>query len=222
MVCERCVLWDNNCMEQFSPEIELPPHFFYHHARPIETIDRSKIARQVDPLTWATKEEYEYFEPFSRLYGAIKKVIGFYPVFMAVGPRKEDMQMTGIFRQKEQRFSPRGKEYVLFSFSGNNLRSPVFCDYAVWDGIWADFSLSPRTELTPKEIESLLKPEWKISDWMKLLAREPGSVQALVPQLDLARADRVCAPSERARETLVAMGFRGVELLSKQGKRRFI
>ncbi len=53
----------------------------------------------------------------------------------------------------------------------------------------------------------VLRRSWRPSDWLRLARRTPGSVQAVVSELDLRTADEIWAPSQRVARSLLQRGF---------------
>ena len=58
----------------------------------------------------------------------------------------------------------------------------------------------------------IFKYPWGRSDWMKKARKDPHSVQAVVPSLDLTKADLVSVRNHQTKLELENMGFNNVEV----------
>jgi hypothetical protein len=192
-------------MELFTPAIEkeniLPTT--YHHARPLESVKHG-IVRSSSPLNYM--EDRELANYFDKAYKWFEKTKGFYPLFLAVGRKDEDIRMTGIQNQWSRKL-PEERNDVLFSFDElpNN---GVFVDFDYWHIILN----SPSGELTKREMQSLFRPSWIKNDWITKANKDPHSVQLLVRELDLRSAKSVLARNIETKIKLERMGFNNVSV----------
>jgi len=151
-----------------------------------------------------------WYEP---AYQWLASKVSFYPLFLAAGESRTAHQLTGYSNQfhRRQPDQPLRNE-VLFSFS--DLPEPIsFQDYSYWhlplgagyDSCWPH---QPEdVQVSASDERSILKRSWRRSDWLRWERREPGSVQAVVPELDLTQATRVWCRNQPTRQRLLRMGF---------------
>jgi hypothetical protein len=111
---------------------------------------------------------------------------------MSVG-RFDDRRTVGITQYYN--YKP-----VLFSYS--DTLGGVFTDYKVWENILFGLVESPSDAR-----DQLFRPNLTREDWIKKSLAEPGSVQLLVPSLDLSKADKICARTHSQVDELAELGF---------------
>ena len=204
----------------------------FHHTRPLEHVvfgpvrsePRADEMRPDGPC-----DPYDDFHDqlmFETSYRWLEERLGFWPTFLAVGDHEEARRMTGYANQFSRRIGWSAKEGPLYRKAGEIDNNVLFSFSSVPEARYSDYSswhylLSGRhtckddehgfdiiDEYTPKNIENLvLKESWRESDWLRTATREPGSVQAVVPELELSTASRVTVRNQATRKKLIAMGF---------------
>jgi hypothetical protein len=150
-------------------------------------------------------------------YRWLAERIGFWPIFLAVGETAEDRRLTGYQSQFSRR---RGwdsfgqpRDQVLFSYTD----APAevrFVDYINWHLVLNAVHSrdgdphQPYVELdNSRHQASILRRSWRQSDWLRHARRHPGSVQAMLPQLDLRAADQIWTPNRPVATALHRLGF---------------
>lgn len=168
---------------------------------------------------------------FETAYEWLAQRCGFWPLFLAVGNQEDDLRLTGYdwqFRRKlpeethplQRRLQDEQRNLVLFSWRLPPHRQVVYSDHDNWHmvlnsvrnkrgGGVHDLEVASDEPWTmkPRWERSVLRPSWPASRWLAQARRRPGSVQAVVPELDLASADLITCRNQRTFEQLVAMGF---------------
>lgn len=204
-----------NFDQQFVESKERQKMLTYHHSRPLSAVTFGEVVQSPAIASAKNPEDAEDAEWFEQKYRWLEKQIGFYPLFMAVGRRNDDLRMTGYQNQwrKVLSRSREGNTYrkrgqidnnVLFSYVAPPDKM-VFTDYDIWNVI-----LSMSKEPESKLVQSLLKPSWIKNDWITKANKEPESVQVLVPKLDLSLANSVMVRNEKTKRELEKMGFKNV------------
>lgn len=193
---------------------------------PSAEITRQKVmeeSRLRDPE--AKIEDWELdFEVKPNLW--LQAHVGFYPLFLAVGSRPDDIRMTGYdsqWRRKQLEWydNKAKKRRSLLRKAGRFRNSPlfsfvaipegtIFLDYEVWfyvlNGSHCDYKIAPSV------VRRIFKPSYNRADWLRFAKSDSGSVMAVVPRLDLATADRIWVRNEDAKAECLAMGFRNVQV----------
>jgi hypothetical protein len=189
----------------------------YHHAvdlafvpGPVEL--RSTPGSELCPGWHETAGEGEYppdalwFEP---AYAWLAERAGFWPLFLAVGESDDDLRLTGYQDQWRRALAP-SPERVLFSYA--DLPDPlVFSDHSLWHIVlsWAMNAGHPDPRMSRPvsrgEERQILRRSWPRARWLRYTKRY--AVQACVPALDLAAADRVWCRNQATRRELVRRGF---------------
>ena len=156
-------------------------------------------------------------------YEWLAKNAGYWPLFVSIGRERYSLLASGYGDQWRRilGWGPDGTWYrvagtapnsVLFSF--REIVGPLqFSDIGNWCVVLNSvrrIEVAPWHELEP--ISSfwkrlILKPSWSNSDWLRRARRSPGTVQAVVPDLDLRRADQVLCRNAATRRLLLALGF---------------
>lgn len=198
----------------------------FHHARELEHVHYGAV-RQVrlsevlgpEPTECLRRgecpldrwhEEAIWFEP---AYDWLAERIGFHPLFLSVGDCEDAWRMTGYDAQFHRtRKAEWVRNKVMFSFA--DLPEPLsFQDYAAWHVALGGVHLgSGRTHhrevsVSPYWERAILKRSYRRSDWLRMARRDPGSVQAAVPELDLRSAERTWCRNKRTARELERMGF---------------
>lgn len=181
----------------------------YHHARPLE-YSLYSVVRQ--------EQGVDFFD-FEGAYRWLEKEVGFYPLFLAVGPTEEDKRMTG-YQNQWRRLLARGKdlrEYrkkgeidnqVLLSFL--NISDGIFMDYEYWHIVLNSALNDYEVNKWVKKL--IFRPTWNKNRWLDYAEREPHSVQLIVPELDLREAEVVWVRNRKTQEELKNIGFPNVEV----------
>lgn len=149
-------------------------------------------------------------------YEWLAEQVGFYPLFLAVGTSADDKRITGY----QVQFHPESERSpeALFSYKEKPGSPLLFNDYDQWHIIINDALNSLESlgggrhtrrlpEVSDVVRRLVMKPSWRDSDWLRRVRRQTHSVQAVVPSLDLAAADRVWCADDETRAALVDQGF---------------
>lgn len=182
--------------------------YFFHHKRPLEYSNFQSVA-QLQGID----------EDFEIAYEWVERKVGFYPLFLAVGNTPESIQMTGYQNQWQKLLGfdgskkiYRGKgeqdNFVLFSFK--DLPDGIFMDFHDWHLVLN--SRKAGNEVTSQDEISIFKPSYTKSDWMRYAKKNPHSVQFIMPELDLAKADLVSVRNKETQKQLQDKGFGNVEV----------
>ncbi|MCK4614484.1 MAG: hypothetical protein KAU14_06750 [Thermoplasmata archaeon] len=176
----------------------------YHHCRSLESIIFGEV-----------KSPPAYSGPdFKDAYLWLKKEVGFYPTFLAVGTTEEDIRMTGYqdnWRVKisDKKCRKRGEfpNMVLFSFEDVD---GIFTDYDYWhlvlNASYKDY------QMTDYEKRLIFKPSWQKSKWLRKANKNPHSVQLITKTLYLPGAERIWVRNRQTKKLLEFRGFRNVEV----------
>jgi hypothetical protein len=178
----------------------------YHHARPIETVQFG-IVKSVSPLNYFPEEDRDLAVFFNKAYEWLEKELGFYPLFLAAGRADEDRQLTGYPNQ--WRLDNRSSNYALFSFR-QIPENGRFVDFDAWHMV---LNLQPNEELGARERQTILRPSWIRNDWISYANKYPGSVQYVVPSLDLRTADSVWVRNQESKRRIERLGFKDVSVV---------
>lgn len=159
------------------------------------------------------------YEPAYR-YAAER--IGFWPLFLAVGEHPDAQRLTGYDNQFRRAIAwgPTGTTYrpaggfpddVLLSWQSAPAEQLVHSDYDWWCCALMCVDHETRAfqaeHMGSRAERCIWKSSYAPARWRLLARREPGRVQAMVPQVDLRTADLVRCRSRRTRAMLVGMGF---------------
>jgi len=177
--------------------------YTYHHSRPIDFVNFGPV-KQLSPLK-TQPEDPEYAQILDSGYKFIEKRLGFYPLFLAVGRTNSDLFLTG-FQDSDISSEPKTRT-ALFSFQ-DKPRNGVFMDFHQWNVSVLNMHWSGAP--TDREIQSIFKPSWIRNDWISYANKFPGSVQMVVPDLDLSFADMVTVKSNEDKNLLTKLGFGNV------------
>jgi hypothetical protein len=167
-------------------------------------------------------------------YTWVEEEVGYYPVFLAVGAGMGSQRQTGYARQWKRELAEAKDEFsdrVLFTWSSRPHEATRHMLWEPWDDIvqamiaaydsphdtargWRaapGLVLQARREfeehvLSPRERERMWACERTDRGWLRV-ARRPGTVQAVAPELDLRTADLVRCRSQRSRRELIEKGF---------------
>ncbi len=151
---------------------------------------------------------------FLPAYRWAEREVGFFPLFLAVGPTVEDVRMTGYGnhwappgRRGLLDPDPADRPLVLFSFDHVD---GVFTDYLNWHLVLNGGPCGHR--IGPRETAMLLRRSWPASRWRREARRRRHGVQLLAPRLDLRSATRAWAPDDATRQAVDELGYGGVRV----------
>lgn len=164
----------------------------------------------------------EYSDPdFLPAYRWLQQQIGFFPLFVAVGKNESDIWNTGYQNQwrvylgydlekKCHVYRRRGKfpNKVLFSFEQLD---GMYLDNQWWDAVLNECRY-PGDRVSLLVRRCLLKTSWSVKRWQKKALNEPGTVEMVVPKLDLSQASRVWVRNQPTKRKLEALGWHHVEV----------
>ncbi len=176
--------------------------------------------------------DFEYHDAlhFDTCYRWLEERLGFWPIFLAVGP-EDAIGMTGYQHnwRRVVRSSREGRilrkpgespDVVLFVWK-TPLPGIVYSDYGDWHWILnsVEFDrenphIARLTAIPPRVEKMVFHPSWPPSRWLRASMDPNGdAVQGLVPALDLRTADEVWCRREASRRALIRMGFRPERVL---------
>lgn len=162
---------------------------------------------------------------FETCYRWLADRVGFWPLFLGVGGNAWDLQLTGyqnqwrriISQSRQQTIYRRAGDFpnkVLFSYD-DAPQDAVFSDYGAWRRVLNAINCTGRVghdlrlgPVGPAVERQVLKPSWSRADWLRKARRDPGSVQAVVPALDLTAAAAIWCRNQSTRRQLLDLGFR--------------
>lgn len=177
------------------------PH--YHHCRPFAHSPYG-IVHQGPPDV-----------DFQAAFDWLASEIGFRPLFMSVGPGIDALYPTGYdynwcFKLGPNTYRRRGDfpNDVLFSYS-DAPPGAIFTDYDAWHMV-LHRALTSTLPPTPYESRQILKRSWPMSRWLRQARNYPGSVQVVVPHLDLRAASRIWVRNQPTRAEMERRGFQHV------------
>jgi len=193
-------------------ELETKKPLLYHHSRPLEFVEYGTVTQKL-----GINEDYD------SSYRWLEKEVGFAPLFLAVGSKPEDRYMTGYQDQwrkilsgsKGSRTYRKKGEYpnlVLFSYS--DVPNGIFTDFDNWHLVLN--SSHNNHQLSEREKKLIFRSSWKKSDWLRYNEKESGSVQLVVPELDLIKAEAIWVRNKNTQKKLQQMGFANVEVKRTQ------
>lgn len=182
----------------------------YHRCMELEHI----VFGEIVPRRDFEKHDFQYALDW------LENEVGFYPLFLGFGETEDDIGITGYQNQWRVRISSTFKDgkisgeyrkkcefpnHVLFSF--DELEG-VFLDYDYWHIVLN----STGTEITEQEKRWIFKYSWDKNKWKRKARTNPGTVQFVVPRLDLRTSKRIFCRNNRTRNLLEEMGFNNVEV----------
>lgn len=195
----------------------------YHHCFPFEAVKFGKIkpSRRHTTLKYGeTKDpiDLQIIDLDIRANLWLKKRVGFYPLFFAVGTQDDDIRSTGYADQWRKLISQsrNGNTYrqkgdfpneVLFSFA--DIENAVYIDGAYWPMVFNTID----EEVTKHWTKIILKKSWTRGKWLKKsLGDFPCSVMAVAPEMDLRNAQRIWVRNRATQKALKKMGFSNIEV----------
>lgn len=189
-------------------ELETKKPLLYHHARPLEFVEYGVV-----------KQKMGIDSDFELAYKWLEDEVGFPPLFLAVGKQEVDIRMTG-YQGQFSRLLEIGKDYkkyrkkdelvnqVLFSFS--DVENGVFTEYHDWH---IALNAIPNGDKVGKWANKLIfRKTWDKEKWLEYADKKPHSVQIVVPELDLRKANSVWVRNKLTQKKLQLLGFKHVEV----------
>jgi hypothetical protein len=182
----------------------------FHHCRNLAGVEYSVI-----------KPDPKYSDPdFLPAYRWLEIQIGFFPLFVAVGNSDYARWNTGYqnqwqvrvgydFNNKRPIYRKKGEfpNQVLFSFA--NLDG-VFYDSEWWCIVLNDCLNSNHVDKQTQRC--LFKADWSKSKWLSKAKNSPGSVELVVPFLDLSKATQVWVRNQKTKQIVENLGFSNVQV----------
>jgi hypothetical protein len=123
---------------------------------------------------------------------------------------------TGTIRRRRGEFPNR----VMFSWYSAP-PAAVGMDFDLWHIVLnsVDTVASPGRdgrflvkEIGARDRRGIFKPSWALHRWALKARRDPGSVQAVAPELDLRTADEIWCRNGTTRKQLAALGFESARI----------
>jgi hypothetical protein len=143
----------------------------------------------------------EWLEP---AYEWLAGIVGFWPLFLAVGAGKSALRETGYANQWTQ--LGRGTNEVLFSWREAPADGMVFSDVMWWTAVINALEPPDVWEIDSVLRRRLFRPDRRQEDWVRAASRGVH-VQAVAPAVDLSTANAIWCRNQRTRRDLVRMGF---------------
>ena len=171
---------------------KLIPLIFHHGKKSAEYCPYGQIsARPVQREQFGDDSTYE-------AYLWLIKQVDFNPLFLSVGDSEKSLRITG--------YSPANNR-VMFSFT--DIPNGIFCDYDAWENVFLHGS-----EEAKKQVFDISQDK---NSWIHKGISQQGSVQLLVPSLDLTKASRIFVTNETQQIDLEWNGFqkRNIMLLEE-------
>jgi hypothetical protein len=199
---------------------------WFHHCIDFDDISHSEITPSEEMTRKHASRDDEVAAEMEILPNLwLEKRVGFYPLFMAYGATDEDRRMTGydsnwrrVLRSWYDRKSGKhmnelvkkgdAPNKVLFSFK--SVPECVMMDYLDWFMVINSY---PGYELQPRLERMIFKRSWSLSDWRRKAVRQPNTVMAVVPRLDLRAADSIWCRNVAVKRQLEKMGFGNVSTM---------
>jgi len=194
----------------------------YHHCFPFEVVKLGKIRpaiRHTASKFGASSDSIDFeisaLDVASNLW--LKKRVGFYPLFFAVGSDEDNMRATGYADQWRKLISqsrtgntyrPKGvfPNEVLFSFS--EIENLVFIDVDYWFMVFNTMDEGVNEHWA----KIIFKKSWTKSKWLRKSRQSSCSVMAVAPEMDLRKAERIWVRNRQTQKALERMGFKNIEV----------
>ena len=172
----------------------------YHHSRTLDSVVFGEV-----------KASHKYTNKYDKAaYSWLADNVGFYPLFLAVGQREDDLWRTEYDRQFKRYEKGKYPNEVLFSF--RHVQG-VFMDAEYWNiQLMTNFAEESPTQ---RDYRWTLKPQWHNDPdkWLRLANRSDSrGVDLVVPSLYLPDALRVWVRNKPTKTLLEELGFTNVEV----------
>lgn len=167
-------------------------------------------------------EDWHWAGHMEASYRWLAERVGYWPLWLAVGETDDDRRMTG-YQNQWSRATPASdaSNSVLFSWSEEPCASLRYLCYDHWhiilNSVWTEeFGWVQRdgehrrayvAGVSPRSESWVFHASWKRGDWLRQARREPHTVQAVVPMLDLRSAEEIWCRNQAARRQLLSLGF---------------
>ena len=206
----------------------------FHHARLLEHVRYGQVrqAKLTEELAATCRDgacdwddDWHVAKDMETCYAWLAERVGFWPLFLGVGGDYWGRHLTGYQNQWRQflghgqdgrRYRRAGEfpNMVLFSYE-EAPPGAVFSDFYAWHMVLNAVDWEARTghdlRLRPLGVSverQVLKPSWSKADWLRKAGRDLGSVQVVVPELDLRAATVVWCRNQPTRGQLIRLGFK--------------
>jgi hypothetical protein len=202
---------------------------FYHHARDFEHVRHDivlpwRVTQALPPPDCLrgcedTNDEWHDALHFEACYRWLAQRVGFWPLWLAVGADDEDRRMSGYHTQFRKRAPGEERSNsVLFSWTQPPSAALRYLCYEHWyivlNSVYYEGDCGcvdgahPQAAWVSAQIEEwVMHPRRQPRAWLRAAAREPHSVQAVAPMLDLRSADSVWCRNQSVARDLIRMGF---------------
>jgi hypothetical protein len=173
----------------------------------------------LDAVRFGTiRPERKFSDPeFLPAYEWVEEIIGFFPIFYAVGQINAALPMTGYadnwryltggemvngIYQKTYNRKGNFPNLALFSFDTIN---GIFMDFQSWH--IALNACMNGGNVTPAEQRMIFKPSWSRSRWIRAALNGTHLVQLIAPELPLPLAKRGYVRNTKTKRIVERMGF---------------
>lgn len=179
---------------------------FYHFGIPLKNAHYCAVNSDSEDLDLHEKNLRSWLE----------SIVGFNPVFIICGNHFMVFEYTGYANQFAKLISrsKKGSELrkkgefpnqVMFSF---DTIIPLNYIYHEWIGAMNDLAYGMSIEeVTEKWSHDVLKPDYSPEKWKEIARKNPGSVYAIVPEVDLRTATSIYVRNRLAEQQLEKRNF---------------
>jgi len=164
------------------------------------------------------KRSDEFFLP---AYEWLEKIVGFYPLFLAVG-KPYVIQITGYADNWSVR---RGGDYIdgiyqKFYRKKGEFPNNVVLAFDDLEGVFTDYdywhialnTIPNGTTVSKQESNLIFKPTWDKDRWINAALKKTHWVQLVVPELPLDRACEVFVRNKATKKMMEDRGFSNVNV----------
>jgi hypothetical protein len=188
-----------------------PHNFLYHHCIDLKYLKKG-ILNYKDYATELYIPSYTY----------LSNLVGFWPHFVAVGRKLEDIYLTGYYNQFYKKINRYDKKTNKYKKIKNNLNYVLLC-YKNLDGIFTDYDMwedfvcsighldNGIKDIFKSEkwaVKRLLKPSWNKPDWVRFVNK--NHVQLITSFIDTSKADAIFCKNKKTVDKLEEKGFNNV------------
>ncbi len=183
-----------------------------HHCRPLEAVRFGIVGARAAPITIPLEIRLEACDWGDELHQALlrhapeiwlSEQVGFPPLFLVLGGQAAAFLLSGYA-------SACDGDHVLFSYRSLPPEA-VLLDHGVWHSVLAAVGCEAGRHGLVRVDEAIRRAlfgaKMPARAWHDRARAQPGSVQAVVPSLDLRSADRVTCHSARVRAQVIDLGF---------------